>query len=60
LQTVTRTEGIIPAIESAHALSKAIHLAKQMPPEQTLLVCLSGRGDKDVHTLIDKIGGLTS
>jgi tryptophan synthase beta chain len=60
LQTVTRTEGIIPAIESAHALAKAIVLAKEMQPEQTILVCLSGRGDKDVHTLMDKIGGLSS
>jgi tryptophan synthase beta chain len=60
LQTVTRTEGIIPAIESAHALSKAIDLAKSMKPTETVLVCLSGRGDKDVHTLMDRIGGLSS
>jgi tryptophan synthase beta chain len=45
-----RTEGIIPAIESAHALAGAVRLAKELGPEATILVCLSGRGDKDVET----------
>jgi len=45
-----RTEGIIPAIESAHALAGAVRLAKTLGPDQTILVCLSGRGDKDVET----------
>ncbi len=45
-----KTEGIIPAIESAHALAGALELAKQLGPDATILVNLSGRGDKDVHT----------
>jgi tryptophan synthase beta chain len=45
-----RTEGIIPAIESAHALAGALRVAKQLGPEATILVNLSGRGDKDVET----------
>ncbi|MBM7661256.1 tryptophan synthase beta chain [Bacillus mesophilus] len=57
LQTLTKTEGILPAIESAHALSSAFKLAKEMDPSQTILVCLSGRGDKDVHTLMERMEG---
>ncbi len=57
LQMVARTEGILAAIESAHALSKAIQIAKELDASQSILVCLSGRGDKDVHTLIDRMGG---
>ncbi|MCM3003911.1 tryptophan synthase subunit beta [Priestia koreensis] len=53
LQFLTRQEGIIPAIESAHALAKAFELAKDMSAEESILVCLSGRGDKDVHSLIN-------
>jgi tryptophan synthase beta chain len=45
-----KTEGIIPAIESAHALAGAAKLAKELGPDSTILVCLSGRGDKDVET----------
>ncbi len=47
---LTRTEGILPAIESAHALAGAIKLGKELGPEATLLVNLSGRGDKDVES----------
>ena len=43
-----RTEGIIPALESAHAVYAAAELARELPPEQIILVCLSGRGDKDI------------
>jgi tryptophan synthase beta chain len=57
LQTLTKTEGILPAIESAHALSSAIKLAKEMDSSQSILVCLSGRGDKDVHTLMERMEG---
>ena len=46
-----RTEGIIPALESAHALAHAFHLAPTMRPDQTIIVNLSGRGDKDIHTV---------
>jgi tryptophan synthase beta chain len=49
-QLLCRTEGIIPAIESAHALAGAARLAEQLGSEATILVCLSGRGDKDVET----------
>ena len=45
-----RTEGIIPAIESAHALAGALTLGKELGPDALLLVNLSGRGDKDVET----------
>ena len=45
-----RTEGIIPAIESAHALAGAMTLGRELGPTAVLLVSLSGRGDKDVHT----------
>ena len=45
-----RTEGIIPAIESAHALAGALQLGKELGPEAIILVNLSGRGDKDMHT----------
>jgi tryptophan synthase beta chain len=45
-----RTEGIIPAIESAHALAGAIDLGRELGPEAVILVNLSGRGDKDVET----------
>jgi tryptophan synthase beta chain len=49
-ELLCRTEGIIPAIESAHALAGAARLAERLGPEATILVCLSGRGDKDVET----------
>jgi tryptophan synthase beta chain len=49
-QLLCRTEGIIPAIESAHALAGAVRLAKELGPDATILVNLSGRGDKDVET----------
>ena len=48
-----RTEGIIPALESSHALAYAMTLAKTMSPEQSILVNLSGRGDKDIGTVAD-------
>ncbi|BDG46750.1 tryptophan synthase beta chain [Parageobacillus sp. KH3-4] len=56
-QLLSREEGIIPAIESAHALAKAVQLAKTMRSDQTVLVCLSGRGDKDVQTMMNHLKG---
>lgn len=50
LRLLTRTEGIIPAIESAHALAGAIDLGRELGPDSTILVSLSGRGDKDMDT----------
>ena len=51
-----RAEGIIPALESSHAVAHAMKLAKTMPPEQAILVNLSGRGDKDIGTVADLSG----
>jgi tryptophan synthase beta chain len=51
-----KTEGIIPAIESSHALAGALELAKELGPDATILVNLSGRGDKDVHTAAEYFG----
>jgi len=48
---LTRIEGIIPALESSHALAYAAKLAATLPPEQNIIVNLSGRGDKDIHTV---------
>ena len=48
-----RTEGIIPALESSHAIAYAMQLAKTMRPDQSILVNLSGRGDKDIGTVAD-------
>jgi tryptophan synthase beta chain len=49
--TLTRVEGIMPALESSHALAYAEKLAAEMTPEQMIIVNLSGRGDKDIHTV---------
>ncbi len=51
-----RLEGIIPALESSHALAYAAKLAPRMRKDQILLVNLSGRGDKDMHTVAEKSG----
>jgi tryptophan synthase beta chain len=48
---LTRTEGIIPALESSHAVAYGLKLAQTLSPEQHVLVNLSGRGDKDIHTV---------
>ncbi|EUJ32844.1 tryptophan synthase subunit beta [Listeria floridensis FSL S10-1187] len=48
---LSETEGIIPALESAHAVSFAVKLATEMPKESSIIVCLSGRGDKDVDQI---------
>jgi tryptophan synthase beta chain len=55
-QLLTRLEGIIPALESAHAIAHVLKLAPTMTPEQTIVVCLSGRGDKDIHTVAEAMG----
>ena len=51
-----KTEGIIPAIETAHALAGAMKIGKELGPDATLLINLSGRGDKDVHTAANYFG----
>ncbi|MGO2518658.1 MAG: tryptophan synthase subunit beta [Microbacterium sp.] len=50
LRLLSRTEGIIPAIESAHALAGALRLGKELGPDAIIAICLSGRGDKDMET----------
>ena len=45
--SLARTEGILPALESSHAVAKAMELARSRPETDTIVVCLSGRGDKD-------------
>ncbi len=57
LLELCRLEGIIPAIESAHAIAYAKKQAKKMDGDQVMIVCLSGRGDKDVHTISDYMAG---
>jgi tryptophan synthase beta chain len=54
--TLCRIEGIIPALESSHALAYAAKLAPTLPSDKVLLVNLSGRGDKDMHTVAEKSG----
>jgi tryptophan synthase beta chain len=54
---LSRLEGIIPALESAHAVAHALKLARELTPEQSVVVNLSGRGDKDVHTVAEAAGG---
>ncbi|MCK9911574.1 tryptophan synthase subunit beta, partial [Microbacteriaceae bacterium K1510] len=51
VQMLCETEGIIPALESAHAVAEVIKRAPQMSSEQVIVICLSGRGDKDVNTI---------
>ena len=51
LQRLSELEGIIPALESAHAIAEAIKVAPQMSPDQLIIVNVSGRGDKDMHTV---------
>jgi len=54
--TLSREEGILPALESAHAVAYAMKLASKMKKTQSIVVNLSGRGDKDVETIADYIG----
>ncbi|TCI21458.1 tryptophan synthase subunit beta [Exiguobacterium sp. SL-10] len=53
--TLSRQEGIIPALESSHALAYAETLAATMDEDDVLVICLSGRGDKDVHTIRERV-----
>jgi tryptophan synthase beta chain len=52
---VSKLEGIIPALETAHAFAHAIKLAPTLKPESVILVCTSGRGDKDIHTVSEAL-----
>ncbi len=55
-KTLSQTEGIIPALESSHAIAHAIKIAPEMSKDQILLVNLSGRGDKDINTMREELG----
>jgi tryptophan synthase beta chain len=55
-QALTRLEGIMPALESSHAVAHAMRLAKTLPRTKTIVVGLSGRGDKDVHVVAEALG----
>lgn len=57
LQVLSRTEGIIPALESAHAIAQTIKLAPTLSKDQIIVVSLSGRGDKDVESIMKYLGG---
>jgi tryptophan synthase beta chain len=48
---LSQTEGIIPALESAHAVAYTTKIAPRMPNDSIILICLSGRGDKDIHAV---------
>ncbi|TXK81401.1 tryptophan synthase subunit beta [Paenibacillus sp. N3.4] len=56
LQLLSRTEGIIPALESAHAIAHTVKLAPTMSKDETIIVSLSGRGDKDVESIMSYLG----
>ncbi|MFD1863670.1 tryptophan synthase subunit beta [Planococcus chinensis] len=56
--TFSRLEGIIPALESAHAISQAEKTAKEMSADEILVICVSGRGDKDMATYAERLEGL--
>jgi tryptophan synthase beta chain len=53
---LTREEGILPALESSHAIAYLAKLAPTLGKDKTIVVCLSGRGDKDIHTVADAMG----
>jgi tryptophan synthase beta chain len=53
---LSKLEGIIPALESAHAIAHVVKIAGQMKKDQTIAVCLSGRGDKDIFSVAEKLG----
>jgi tryptophan synthase beta chain len=53
---LTRVEGIMPALESSHAIAYTKKLAKMLGRDKSIVVCLSGRGDKDIHTVADREG----
>jgi tryptophan synthase beta chain len=53
---LTQEEGIMPALESAHAIAHLIKLAPSLPKDKSIVVCLSGRGDKDIHTVAEAMG----
>ncbi len=55
-QICSRLEGIIPALEPSHALAQVLKMAPTMDKDKSIVVCLSGRGDKDVFSVADYLG----
>ena len=55
-QVLTREEGIIPALESSHAVAHVLRLAPTLSTNESIVACLSGRGDKDIHTVAEVMG----
>lgn len=51
-RTLTRVEGIIPALESSHAVAYGLKLAKTLGQDKSIIINVSGRGDKDLHTVM--------
>ncbi|WP_411844399.1 tryptophan synthase subunit beta [Salinicoccus sp. HZC-1] len=56
-QVLSQTEGIIPALESAHAVAHTMKMAPTMDKDEIIVICLSGRGDKDVHEIKERLRG---
>ncbi len=56
-QLLSRTEGILPALEPAHALFHASRISRRLSKDRLIVVCLSGRGDKDIHIVAEALGG---
>lgn len=54
-RALTEMEGIIPALETAHAIFYAMKVAAEMKPDQHLVICVSGRGDKDVNSVAENL-----
>ena len=57
-QLVSKLEGIIPALEPAHAIAKALQIAAKKPNDHLMVVNLCGRGDKDIFTVAEHLGGM--
>jgi len=57
-QLLSQLEGIIPALEPAHAIAKVLDLAPTMPRDALMIVNLCGRGDKDIFTVAEHLGGM--
>ena len=55
-RALARCEGILPALESAHAVAYTMRLVREVPDDSVILVNLSGRGDKDVQTVMEALG----
>ena len=55
-QLCARTEGLLPALESAHAVAYLVKAGQQVPPDHIVILCMSGRGDKDVYEVAGKLG----